>query len=500
MMSKLLPDKYYTEKREITSISAGESLEIKSLSGTRVTTIESINKILTLAAIINPSITNDIHEFLPILTQWESFSFKEKCQKYSSHICNEFNLFLYFRDKEFFNKVISPFLKSKLIKCFMDQWLLNEDLIDYTKDIHKFNQLNDFEILLLYYHHSLRDPSNPIITEKLRHLIKNKIERMEKKNKSVSKVNEMKKIFDTIIENGEELNGEMKKEEDKDEDEDKDKDEDEEEVEEVELVEEEEEDNVDDIEVEEEEYNDDDDIEAEEEEYNDDDDIEAEEEEYNDDDDIEAEEEEDDDDELAIRGMRRRTVKHEKEKEKEKEKYNVYFPISPSYPSVSDDNTELDDYLSSKPKQKGRFTISSNLKKLKLIRKQIQKKGSPFYEEIETTTIWSETGNWNSSIIDTPVPIEMNPFWKDLFENLDNSNTKDHDQGHKKGENKILSKNIISILNKSFTELFFACAVIDLPLTTGKNDQEITLNSQAFKIYSKSNIIILYKQLMVRRG
>jgi len=199
MKSKLKSNKYFTEKRETATVAAGESLEILASSGTKITTVESIAKVLSLATIINPSIASDINEFVPILTKWDSLTFKEKSQKYSTHICNELNVFIYFKDKEFFNQVIMPFIKSKLIKCFIDKWLLNEDLIEYIEDSTKFGLLNDFEIILLYY--SFKD--NEKISEKLKNYLTNKIERMEKKNKS--NTNEIKKIFDTIIENGEEL-------------------------------------------------------------------------------------------------------------------------------------------------------------------------------------------------------------------------------------------------------------------------------------------------------
>jgi len=124
----------------------------------------------------------------------------------------------------------------------------------------------------------------------------------------------------------------------------------------------------------------------------------------------------------------------------------------------------------------------NNMKKLDELKAKVKKEGAMFYEEIEKTTIWSETGNWKSSINET-TSIEMNLFWKDVFENI---NT----------QGKVLSKNFINILNNSFTELIFACALMDLPLTS-KDNQEVTLNSQTYKINTKSNIIILYKQLMV---
>jgi len=444
MASKLKSDKYYTEKRETATVASGESLEILASSGTKITTVESISKVLSLAAIIHPSIASDINEFSPILTKWHSLTFKEKCQKYSSHICNELNVFIYFKDREFFNQVIMPFIKSKLIKCFIDKWLLREDLMEYVEYSKKFNTLNDFEVILLYQ--SFKDDSS--IAEKLKSYIESKIQIMEKKNKT--KVNEMKKIFDTIIENGEELN---------DDDDDDDEDED---------------------------------IEMEEEECNDECVAEAEmmcEEECFDICDAPAS--------SMTRGMTRGMTRSSANTFKSINLMSAPMSAPGMAPMNALGMAPMDApgmapmapmalnamvSMAPMPQMMGASRNIKSMKKLDDVKSKIKKEGAMFYEEIEKTTVWSETGNWKSSINET-IDIKMNPYWKDVFKSS-------NDQG------KILSKNFLSILNKSFTELIFACALMDLPLTS-KDNQEVTIKAQIYKINTKSNIIVLFKQLMV---
>ncbi|OUM70182.1 hypothetical protein PIROE2DRAFT_68451 [Piromyces sp. E2] len=418
MASKLKSNKYYTEKRETATVASGECLEILASSGTKITTVESIAKVLSLAAIINPSIDGDINEFTPILTKWNSFTFKEKSQKYSSHICNELNLFIYFKDREFFNQVIMPFIKSKLIKCFIDKWLLHEDLMEYIEDSNKFNKLNDFEVILLYQ--SFKNDN--IISEKLKNYIENKIQRMNKKNKS--NVNEMKKIFDTIIENGEELDKDIDMSEDEDEDENKDDGDIDFEIEECEACEEEEE-----------------------------------------------EEEEVSGGANPYRGIMLQPQSISKPTMAPMAAMARMAPMTQMAPMVSMASNQL----------LGIGRNSINIKKLDNIKSKIKKEGAMFYEEIEKTTVWSETGYWKSSIYDT-INITMNPFWKDVFENAN-------------AQGEVLSKNFLSILDNSFTELIFACAVMNLPLIS-KDNQEVTINAQTYKINTKSNIIVLFKQLM----
>ncbi|ORX45405.1 hypothetical protein BCR36DRAFT_333217 [Piromyces finnis] len=420
MISKLHSDKYYTEKRETATIASGESFEILASSGTKITTVESIAKVLSLASIINPSITNTIKEFSSILTKWDSFTFKEKSQKYSSHICNEINVFIYFKDKEFFNQVIMPFLKSKLIKCFIDKWLLHEDLMEYINDSKKFYALNDFELILLKQ--AFKD--NHSIAEKLTNYLKNKIERMEKKNKS--NIGKMKKIFDTIIENGEELN------EDEDED--------------------------------------------------------------NSDEDLDIEEVPTDIMPSSLNEREESTSFANRDKDRRyfngasssrmaplaSASVPTSFSFSGAAPLMEPMAVTGNNLFAAAPTFNASMR-AKNMEKLKDIRDKVKKEGPMFYEEIEKTTVWSETGYWKSSINET-VNIEMNPFWKDVFEHLNS-------------QEKILSKNFLSVLNKSFTELIFACALLDLPLTNNTN-HDITINSQIYKINTKSNVIVLFKQLV----
>lgn len=39
-------------------------------------------------------------------------------------MCNELNIFIYFKDKKYFNDIVSPFLENKMEKTFLDHYLL----------------------------------------------------------------------------------------------------------------------------------------------------------------------------------------------------------------------------------------------------------------------------------------------------------------------------------------------------------------------------------------
>jgi hypothetical protein len=68
--------------------------------------------------------------------------------KYSEFSCHEFNYFIYKKDITFFKRVISPYLKNKLIKTFLDEYLLEINLESWLNPI-KYQTLNLFEMILL---------------------------------------------------------------------------------------------------------------------------------------------------------------------------------------------------------------------------------------------------------------------------------------------------------------------------------------------------------------
>lgn len=47
---------------------------------------------------------------LDFIMKWHTFDIEEKNRKYSKFSCHEVNIFIYFKDKEYFNKIVKPFL------------------------------------------------------------------------------------------------------------------------------------------------------------------------------------------------------------------------------------------------------------------------------------------------------------------------------------------------------------------------------------------------------
>ena len=86
-------------------------------------------------------------EFLPM---WSSLSILEKLKKYNEFFSNELNLFCYFKDPEFFHKVIKPFISNKRKKHVIDHFLLeNKQILRKYLSIGMFSSLDFYEKILV---------------------------------------------------------------------------------------------------------------------------------------------------------------------------------------------------------------------------------------------------------------------------------------------------------------------------------------------------------------
>jgi hypothetical protein len=65
---------------------------------------------------------------------------------------HEMNLFLFFKDRDYFTATVLPFVSNKMEKSFIDHWILGnyENLIKYSK-IEYLLKLNTLEKCLLIF-------------------------------------------------------------------------------------------------------------------------------------------------------------------------------------------------------------------------------------------------------------------------------------------------------------------------------------------------------------
>ena len=186
-------EKFYNEVRISENYKKGEKLRIEDITSTDYIIIDSLDKVKRVQDEIRKvfGLGNSSTDLL-FLLKWNELSDEEKNKKYNKYICHETNLFIYFKDKEYFNKVVQPFIQNKMEKSFVDYYLLGEyeELKEYTR-VETFNKLNPFEKCLLIESIIKKDKKTAIkLTERL------KIQAEADQNQNEDTLN---KIFDTVL-------------------------------------------------------------------------------------------------------------------------------------------------------------------------------------------------------------------------------------------------------------------------------------------------------------
>lgn len=123
--SSLDPTSHVVQRSRISVLGRpGSTVEVAAAASyTRAEVYTSLDRAAGLLASLSnsPQLQAD---WMPWMLNWPTLSTKEKRARYSKWTCNETHLYLFFRDPEFFNSVVAPFLSCKRAKTFMDHWLL----------------------------------------------------------------------------------------------------------------------------------------------------------------------------------------------------------------------------------------------------------------------------------------------------------------------------------------------------------------------------------------
>ena len=86
------------------------------------------------------------------LKDWGTLDHDQKLKKYDEYASHELNVFVFFKDPDFFAKVVLPFLYNKIEKSTLDYILLDDKkrLADYA-GCERFEHLNSLEQVLMIY-------------------------------------------------------------------------------------------------------------------------------------------------------------------------------------------------------------------------------------------------------------------------------------------------------------------------------------------------------------
>ncbi|MFN0247471.1 MAG: hypothetical protein ACKV2T_11345 [Kofleriaceae bacterium] len=139
------PARHVSQKKEILPLVAGQRIVIEDLATAKIHLVDSLEKAHGYLLALRDDAT--LREF-SFVTKWHELPDHERREKYSKYACHELHLFLWGKDRPFFDAVVKPYLANKRTKTFVDEFLLDHDLRSWLEPV-QFAKLNAFERALL---------------------------------------------------------------------------------------------------------------------------------------------------------------------------------------------------------------------------------------------------------------------------------------------------------------------------------------------------------------
>jgi hypothetical protein len=139
----------YAYSREVGYLRATDSKSIPNIANTQIFMITSLKDLFGCYKTLTRDSDIEFSEW-EFLHTWASLSPMDKLKKYDKYASHELNLFLFFKDKDFFAEVVRPFLENKKEKGVVDYFLLDrpESCADCFNVAHA-SELNVVERVLL---------------------------------------------------------------------------------------------------------------------------------------------------------------------------------------------------------------------------------------------------------------------------------------------------------------------------------------------------------------
>ncbi len=145
LAKSLVIDTAFSMQRSVVVASPDRPIDLKNLGSAQIQVLDSVGALMKLyKTLVSDTRLND---FDP-LSSWDTLDQSAKLDAYTRLACHELHLFLWVHDRSFFDDVIRPYLANKKEKQFVDHWLLEDNLNDYT-ELWRYNRLNAAERALL---------------------------------------------------------------------------------------------------------------------------------------------------------------------------------------------------------------------------------------------------------------------------------------------------------------------------------------------------------------
>jgi hypothetical protein len=116
----------YAYSRKINFLKANETQSIENISNTEIFMITSLKELFGCYQTLNKDNGLSYFKEWEFIHCWAALSPMDKIKKYDKYASHELNLFLYFKDNDFFVEVVKPFIENKKEKTVVDYFLLDK--------------------------------------------------------------------------------------------------------------------------------------------------------------------------------------------------------------------------------------------------------------------------------------------------------------------------------------------------------------------------------------
>ena len=200
----------YQETRNAVCLTPKDKHIIEDITSVDYQTVDSIQKV---GQVLQELLKLKHQEHQPLTTtswlyNWNNTDMEFKNKKYSLFMSNEFNIFLYFKDQEYFEEVVRPSVAAKIEKTLIDYFLLEEyEKFEEFKHVSVYDSFSALEQCLLIAVINMKHPETAkLLADQFKHKAKLVETKTNKKNQKFDTVLLMKIMeADEAEEEGEEI-------------------------------------------------------------------------------------------------------------------------------------------------------------------------------------------------------------------------------------------------------------------------------------------------------
>ena len=149
LSTSLAVDQHLSLEKRSELVAGGKVFRVEDILTGRFEAIDDLGDVWRLMTAVCDDQLLDEFGFI---ARWSQLPNDEQEKLYAKHSCHELNYYLFRKDRELFDRVVTPLIANRHSPSFMDQFLLGHDLQSWTRPW-RFSQLNSFERILLAQKH-----------------------------------------------------------------------------------------------------------------------------------------------------------------------------------------------------------------------------------------------------------------------------------------------------------------------------------------------------------